>query len=274
MAARTLDRGGIGGRLDTLSLTYSEPVSHSRRLRWLLPLRRDRLLAQLRRRHRRAPRSTCRSTRAARPTAARGPPVGLHPRRRRAGARRRRQRGRIAGLRRRRATRSPRACSARPDRSTPTPTASSTASVTSSPSRSPRRSAPARAAADSPSPALAAVTALAARRQQRRGDRGRGRPQRRLEARGLLLARLRRRGSRPLGQRALPRPAPAAGRRAPVALDAYTADTDSDARIDRVRVTFSEPLYYPGDAVGPDLLHRQRLHGLAASIRRRAPRSP
>ena len=29
MAVRTLDRGGIGGRLDTLALTYSEPVSHS-----------------------------------------------------------------------------------------------------------------------------------------------------------------------------------------------------------------------------------------------------
>ncbi len=28
VAARTLDRGGIGGRLDTLSLTWSEPVAH------------------------------------------------------------------------------------------------------------------------------------------------------------------------------------------------------------------------------------------------------
>ena len=29
VAARTLDRGGIGGRLDTLSLTWSEPVAHT-----------------------------------------------------------------------------------------------------------------------------------------------------------------------------------------------------------------------------------------------------
>ena len=36
----------------------------------------------------------------------------------------------------------------------------------------------------------------------------------------------------------------------PVALDAYTADSDSDARIDQVRVTFSESLNYPGDGVG------------------------
>ena len=37
---------------------------------------------------------------------------------------------------------------------------------------------------------------------------------------------------------------------APVAVDAYTADADSDARIDRLLVTFSEPLSYPGDSVG------------------------
>jgi hypothetical protein len=36
----------------------------------------------------------------------------------------------------------------------------------------------------------------------------------------------------------------------PVALDAYTADSDSDARIDRVNVTFSEALSYPGDSTG------------------------
>lgn len=36
----------------------------------------------------------------------------------------------------------------------------------------------------------------------------------------------------------------------PVALDAYTADSNSDARIDQVRVTFSESLNYPGDGVG------------------------
>ncbi len=36
----------------------------------------------------------------------------------------------------------------------------------------------------------------------------------------------------------------------PVALSAQTADADSDARIDRVQMTFSEPLAYAGDAAG------------------------
>lgn len=37
----------------------------------------------------------------------------------------------------------------------------------------------------------------------------------------------------------------------PVALSAQTADADSDARIDRVQMTFSEPLSFPGDSQAP-----------------------
>ena len=101
------------GRLDTLALTYSEPVSHAADSDGSYPVRRDRLRAQLRRRLRRHLARPRASPRAPLPDSGTRPAGRLHARRRRPGARRRRQRGGLAGLRRRERRRSPRGCSAR-----------------------------------------------------------------------------------------------------------------------------------------------------------------
>ena len=47
---------------------------------------------------------------------------------------------------------------------------------------------------------------------------------------------------------------------APVALDAYTVDSDTNGHIDEVRVGFSEALELPRRRRRPDLLHGHGVH--------------